>query len=66
MVSAASSQIEAKGGESLRTENKKCTLLGQCAKGRTIPDYAKVSGILLGVVCVYLLLVIVWGKEYKG
>lgn len=33
---------------------------------RLLPDYATVSGILLGVVCAYLLLMIIVGREEHG
>ncbi|CAO1618839.1 unnamed protein product [Sympodiomycopsis kandeliae] len=72
-VSSASAQIEARGGDSLQIRNPKCTFDAQgvatCPPGQdpTIPDYATVSGILLGVVCAYLLLVVVFlGTEARG
>lgn len=59
-VSSASAQIEARGGESLQIADPK-------HPGQTIADYATVSGILLGVVCAYLLLVVVFlGTEARG
>lgn len=47
MVSSAASQIEATAGDRLRT-----TL-----NGVDIPDYAKVQGILIGVVCIWTIIV---------
>lgn len=64
MVSSASSQIEATGGDNLQITNPKYH--GQEGVLPTIPDYATVSAILLGVVCGYLILVIVFGREYRG
>lgn len=68
MVSSASSQIEATGGEHNRIPNPRFGQpgAGEAGKNPTIPDYAKVSGILLGVVCAYLILVVIFGKEYRG
>lgn len=73
MVSSASAQIEARGGESLQIHNPKCPYnaagVAVCPSGQepTIADYAKVSAILLGVVCGYLLLVIIFlGTEARG
>lgn len=47
MVSSAASQIEATAGDRLRT-----TL-----NGVDTPDYAKVQGILIGVVCIWTIIV---------
>jgi SHS family lactate transporter-like MFS transporter len=44
MISAASAQIEAKAGETLRVN----------VHGKDLPDYASVQGILIGVVLVLL------------
>lgn len=63
MVSSASSQIEATGGDNNLIPNPRFPGLNQ---DRFIPDYAKVSAILLGVVCAYILIVVVFGKEYRG
>ena len=63
MISAASAQIEARGGESLQIPNPK---FGQPGAPATIPDYATVSAILLGVVCAYLITVTVFGMEFRG
>ena len=65
MISAASAQIEARGGESLQIPNP-VPSKGQADYKPTIPDYATVSGILLGVVCAYLIIVTVFGREYRG
>jgi len=56
MVSSASAQIEATGGDNLRT-----TLYG-----KNVPDYAKVQGILIGVVAIYVLILISIGREFHG
>jgi SHS family lactate transporter-like MFS transporter len=56
MVSSASAQIEATGGAHLKT-----TL-----NGKVVPDYAKVQGILLGVVAAFVLFVTIIGPENHG
>ncbi|KAF8342266.1 carboxylic acid transporter protein [Cantharellus anzutake] len=53
MISSSAAQIEAIGGENLRT-----TL-----NGKNVPDYAKVQGILLGTVAVFTILVTFLGPE---
>ncbi|PWN43084.1 MFS general substrate transporter [Ceraceosorus guamensis] len=63
MVSSASAQIEATGGEHNQIANPRYNpALPVSSKNElTIPDYAKVSAILLGVVCAYLVAVVVLG-----
>ncbi|KAJ7084571.1 MFS general substrate transporter [Mycena belliarum] len=56
MVSSASAQIEATGGENLKT-----TL-----NGVEVPDYAKVQGILLGVVAAFVVFITIIGPENHG
>ncbi|CAE6449479.1 unnamed protein product [Rhizoctonia solani] len=56
MISSASAQIEATGGEHLRTT----------VQGKNVPDYAKVQGIFLGCVAAYLVLVTIFGPEHHG
>ncbi|KAF8609835.1 MFS general substrate transporter [Ceratobasidium sp. AG-I] len=56
MVSSASAQIEATGGENMRTT----------VRGQDVPDYAKVQGIFLGVVAAYLIVVTIFGPEHHG
>jgi len=56
MVSSASAQIEATGGDNLKT-----TL-----RGVVIPDYAKVQGILIGVVAAFVLIITIIGPENHG
>ncbi|KDN50287.1 hypothetical protein RSAG8_01623, partial [Rhizoctonia solani AG-8 WAC10335] len=56
MISSASAQIEATGGEHLRTT----------AQGKDVPDYAKVQGIFLGCVAAYLVVVTIFGPEHHG
>lgn len=63
MVSAASAQIEATGGANIQIPNPRYPGPDQAP---TINDYAKVSAILLGVVCAYLLIVVSFGQEYRG
>jgi len=63
MVSSASAQIESTGGANNQIPNPRYPGPKQ---DPTIPDYALVSGILLGVVCAYILIVILFGKEYRG
>ncbi|KAF5348521.1 hypothetical protein D9756_009685 [Leucocoprinus leucothites] len=60
MVSSASAQIEATGGEHLRTT---ITVDGQA---RDVPDYATVQGILIGVVAAFVLIVTILGPENHG
>ncbi|KAB5592912.1 Carboxylic acid transporter [Ceratobasidium theobromae] len=56
MISSASAQIEATGGDHLRTT----------VQGKDVPDYAKVQGIFLGVVAAYLVAVTIFGPEHHG
>ncbi|KAH7345101.1 major facilitator superfamily domain-containing protein [Rhizoctonia solani] len=56
MISSASAQIEATGGENLRTTTQ----------GKDVPDYAKVQGIFLGCVAAYLVVVTIFGPEHHG
>jgi SHS family lactate transporter-like MFS transporter len=53
MISSASSQIEALGGE----HNK------IIVHGKQVPDYAKVQGIFIGVVAVYVVVMTLIGPE---
>ncbi|VDC07752.1 unnamed protein product [Peniophora sp. CBMAI 1063] len=57
MISSAASQIEAKGGENLRTT---VTIDGIT---KEVPDYATVQGILIGVVAAFILAVTILGPE---
>jgi len=56
MVSSASAQIEATGGEHQRTT----------INGMNVPDYAKVQGIFLGVVAAFVIFMTAIGKENHG
>ncbi|KAF8523993.1 MFS general substrate transporter [Gautieria morchelliformis] len=56
MVSSASARIEAVGGQNLRTT----------VNGRNVPDYAKVQGILMGVVAAFIVIVVILGPENHG
>lgn len=58
MVSSASAQIEATGGNHLKT-----TIPGSPT---LVPDYAKVQGILIGVVAAFVLVVTIIGPENHG
>ncbi|KIY44464.1 MFS general substrate transporter [Fistulina hepatica ATCC 64428] len=60
MVSSASSQIEATGGDHLKT-----TII-EDGKETVVPNYATVQGILIGSVAVFLLIVTVIGPENLG
>ncbi|KAG6847963.1 hypothetical protein H0H93_004606, partial [Arthromyces matolae] len=60
MVSSAASQIEATGGDQLRT---KIVIDGVLTD---VPDYAKVQGILIGVVAAFVLIVTILGPENHG
>lgn len=66
--SSSSAQIEARGGDGIKVDNPRFDPTQPISKDneRLLPDYATVSGILLGVVCAYLLLVIVVGREEHG
>lgn len=69
MVSAASAQIETTGGDSHKIANPRYPGVGQpnpTDQPALIPDYAFVSAVLLGVVCAYILIVILFGQEYRG
>jgi len=60
MISSASAQIEATGGDHLKTtiiENGTATV---------VPDYARVQGILIGVVAVYIIVLTIVGPEKHG
>lgn len=65
-ASSASSQIEADGGNSIKERNPAWHPGAPSSVHEYIPDYAKVSAILLGTVCVYLLIVVSFGWEFKG
>ncbi|KAF8516332.1 MFS general substrate transporter [Hysterangium stoloniferum] len=56
MISASSARIEAAGGDHLRT----------IVNGKDVPDYAKVQGILIGVVAAFVVLVVLFGPENHG
>ncbi|KAF8526756.1 MFS general substrate transporter [Gautieria morchelliformis] len=56
MVSSSSARIEAVGGENLRTT----------VGGKDVPDYAKVQGILIGVVAAFIVIVVILGPENHG
>ena len=58
MVSSASAQIEATGGDHLKT-----TLIIN-GKPTVVPDYATVQGILIGVVAIFVICVTILAPEY--
>lgn len=60
MVSSASAQIEATGGDNLKT-----TIIVK-GKPMIVPNYAKVQGILIGVVSIFVLIVTIVGPENHG
>ncbi|KAF8644377.1 hypothetical protein AX16_008502 [Volvariella volvacea WC 439] len=60
MVSSAASQIEATGGDNLKTT---ITIDGE---EKVVPDYATVQGILIGVVAAFIVIVTVLGPENIG
>ena len=66
MVSSASAQIESTGGAHNKIPNPRYPAPPAEKEPEFIPNYALVSGILLGVVCAYILVVILFGKEYRG
>ncbi|KAF8148294.1 carboxylic acid transporter protein [Crassisporium funariophilum] len=60
MVSSASAQIEATGGDNLRT-----TIFSN-GKLLNVPDYATVQGILIGVVAAFVVIITIVGPENHG
>jgi len=60
MISSASSQIEATGGDHLKTT----IIVDGVAK--VVPDYARVQGILIGTVAAYIIFLTVIGPENHG
>ncbi|GAC95738.1 hypothetical protein PHSY_003314 [Pseudozyma hubeiensis SY62] len=65
-ASSASSQIETVGGDHLKERNPKWHPGSPSTVEEFIPAYAKVSAILLGTVCAYLLIVVTFGWEFRG
>lgn len=65
-ASSASAQIEAVGGDNLKERNPAWHPGSPATVSEFIPAYAKVSAILLGTVCAYLLIVVTFGWEFKG
>lgn len=57
MISAASAQIEAAGGDHLKT-----TIIKN-GKRTIVPDYATVQGIFIGTVAVYIIFLTIIGPE---
>jgi SHS family lactate transporter-like MFS transporter len=57
MISSASAQIEATGGDHLKT-----TIIKN-GKRTVVPDYARVQGILIGVVSAYIIFLAIIGPE---
>jgi SHS family lactate transporter-like MFS transporter len=57
MISAASAQIEAVGGQHLKT-----TIIKD-GKPTVVPDYGKVQGILLGAIATFVIFITVIGPE---
>jgi MFS transporter, SHS family, lactate transporter len=57
MISSASAQIEATGGDHLKTT------IVVAGKSKVVPDYARVQGILIGTVSAYLIFLAIIGPE---
>lgn len=57
MISAASAQIEAIGGDHM-----KITII-ENGKPKIVPDYAKVQGILLGTIATFVIFITIIGPE---
>jgi hypothetical protein len=57
MISAASAQIEAIGGDHLKT-----TIIVD-GKAEVVPNYAKVQGILLGTISAFVIFITIIGPE---
>ena len=57
MISSASAQIEATGGDHLKT-----TIIKN-GKKTIVPDYARVQGILIGTVAIYIIFLAIIGPE---
>jgi len=57
MISSASAQIEAIGGNHMKT-----TIIKN-GKPTIVPDYARVQGILIGTVAIYIIILAVIGPE---
>ena len=57
MISSPSAQIEAAGGNHMKT-----TIIKD-GKRTVVPDYARVQGILIGVVAAYILVLTIIGPE---
>ena len=58
MISSASAQIEAIGGQHMRT-----TIIKN-GKPTVVPDYATVQGILLGAIAAFVIFITTIGPEY--
>jgi hypothetical protein len=57
MISAASAQIEAIGGDNIKT-----TIIKN-GKLEVVPDYAKVQGFLLGAIATFVIFITIIGPE---
>lgn len=60
MISAASAQIEATGGDNLKT-----TIIKN-GEPTVVPDYAKVQGIFIGCVAAFVIFITIIGPENHG
>jgi len=60
MVSSASAQIEAVGGE------RQTTVIVEDGVPTVVPDYATVQGILIGVVAAFVIFITIIGPEHHG
>ena len=57
MISSASAQIEATGGDHMKT-----TIIKN-GQRTVVPDFARVQGILIGTVAVYIIILTIVGPE---
>ncbi|KAI0299688.1 MFS general substrate transporter [Multifurca ochricompacta] len=60
MISSASAQIEAIGGNHLKTT------INKNGKATVVPDYATVQGILLGAIATFVIFITIIGPENHG
>jgi SHS family lactate transporter-like MFS transporter len=57
MISSASAQIEATGGDHMKT-----TIIKN-GRPTVVPDYARVQGILVGIASLYIIILAIVGPE---
>ncbi|KIK62707.1 hypothetical protein GYMLUDRAFT_242353 [Collybiopsis luxurians FD-317 M1] len=66
MVSSASAQIEATGGEHLKTTVSVPVSTANPTGEKIVPDYGTVQGILIGCVAAFTIIITVFGPEKHG